>query len=199
MDQTREVLTVPRAAQLCSVTRMTMWRWVKSGLIKASVTPGGHYRIHRRDLDDFLITNQMTTVSPRLHGGRRVLVVDDEPIMRKVLTRTLRDLDFAVENVCDGFEAGVRTIRFQPDLIILDLIMPGMDGFEVCRFIKQDPTTAHIRILILTGFDTPADREEARAAGADDFLVKPVALDILVDRIKQLLKYEEGIKRAVDY
>ncbi|MFO8047527.1 MAG: response regulator [Desulfosudaceae bacterium] len=199
MDHTREVWTIPKAAQRCSVTRMTMWRWVKSGLIKASVTPGGHYRIRRRDLEDFIIKNKMTDLSGQASSGRRILVVDDESMVRKVLYKTLSKLDFEVETVSDGFEAGVRTIRFQPDLIILDLVMPGMDGFEVCRFIKQDPATANIRILVLTGYNTSHELQQALDAGADDFLVKPVKLEILLEKIKKLVSREEAEKKAVDY
>ncbi|MFP4040943.1 MAG: response regulator [Desulfosudaceae bacterium] len=198
MDHTREVWTIPKAAQRCSVTRMTMWRWVKSGLIKASVTPGGHYRIRRRDLEDFLIKNKMTDLSGQASSGRRILVVDDEAMVRKVLFRTLSKLDFEVETVSDGFEAGVRTIRFQPDLIILDLVMTGMDGFEVCRYIKQDPATANIRILVLTGCNTSHELQQALDAGADDFLVKPVKLEILLEKIKKLVSREEAEQKVVE-
>ncbi len=196
MGSDNEVLTIPKAARLCSVTRMTMWRWVKSGLIKVSVTPGGHHRIYRRDLERFLIKSGMYPGSDKNLHSNRVLIVDDDALIRKVLSRALRDHHFVTQTAVNGFEAGIKTMQFQPDLIVLDLVMPDMDGFEICRLIKQEPLTAGIKIVVLTGYNAPADREKAVGAGADAYLVKPVEQDVLLQQIKALLGWHKGLKEA---
>ena len=84
-------------------------------------------------------------------------------------------------------EAGIKVVQFRPDLVILDLIMPRMDGFEVCRYLKKDSATSGIKILVLTGYDTEENREEIMEAGADDYLAKPVETDDLIEHIGGLL------------
>ncbi len=183
----KNILTIPEAAKYCAVDRVTMWRWVKSGLLRASVTPGGHHRIVKEDLESFLVEKGMYPLAAKRFPGNRVLIVDDDPTVRKVMRETLTQHQYETETAGDGFEAGVKVVQFKPDLLILDLIMPRMDGFEVCRYLKKDPTTSGIKILVLTGFDTLKHREQIMAAGADDFLAKPVEPDILIRHMEDLL------------
>ena len=183
----KDILTIPEAARHCAVDRVTMWRWVKSGLLRASVTPGGHHRIVKDDMESFLMEKGMYPLSTKSFPGNRVLIVDDDPMIRKTLGETLAFYKYKTETAGDGFEAGVKVVQFKPDLLILDLIMPRMDGFETCRYLKKDPTTSGIKILVLTGFDTGKHREQIMAAGADDFLAKPVEPDILIRHMEDLL------------
>lgn len=187
VKKTHEILTIPRAAEYCSVTRMTMWRWVKSGLLKVSVTPGGHHRVLKEDLESFLIQNGMSPLAHKHFPRNKILIVDDDLSVQKVLQQLLTASGYETEIAGGGFEAGIKVAQFLPDLVILDLIMPGMDGFEVCRLLKKDPTIHGIKILALTGYDTEENRGKIMNAGADDLLFKPVDLKILILHIEKLL------------
>lgn len=118
----------------------------------------------------------------------RILVVDDIPANVKLLEARLIAEYFDVLTAVDGFEALSICQTDQVDLILLDIMMPGMDGFEVCERLKADPHTAHIPVVMVTALDQPADRVRGLRAGADDFLTKPVNDLQLVSRVKSLLR-----------
>jgi len=183
----KDILTIPEAANYCAVDRVTMWRWVKSGLLKVSVTPGRHHRILREDLESFLISNEMYPLATKSFPRNRVLIVDDDIILQKTLSEALSFYKYETETASDGFEAGIKISQFNPDLMILDLIMPGMDGFDVCRYIRNNPMISDIKILILSGYDTRKNRDQIIEAGADDILGKPVEEEILIQHIEKLM------------
>ena len=187
----REILSVPEAAKYCAVSRWTLWRHIRSGDLRVSRTPGGHYRVSRKDLDVFIRKNGIHPLTRDHAEGTRVLVVDDDPAVRNLLTRVLSDHGYRAEGAADGFDAGVKIVSFRPDVMLLDLIMPGMDGFEVCRRIKKDPETSHIKILALTGYDTVENREKIMAAGADGYATKPLDLSLLLQQTAALLNEKE--------
>ncbi|TXG82879.1 MAG: PleD family two-component system response regulator [Sphingomonadales bacterium] len=118
----------------------------------------------------------------------RVLVVDDLELVRQLLERKLRDEYYEVVTADSGQSALDIVTLDPPDLIILDIVMPEMDGFEVCRRLKSDPNTAHIPVLMMTGVDGPAERGPGLEAGADDFLVKPIVDLELQARVRSLLR-----------
>ncbi len=188
MNIEKKVLTIPQAAEYCAVERMTMWRWVKAGYIEAFVTPGGHYRIKREDLMAFLENKGLPSRKTVSRDTARILVVDDDTDVCEVLRRIFKKERFEVDIALNGFEAGVKVLRFNPDIIVLDLVMPGIDGFEVCKLIKSNPKTSRIKILIYTGHDTEENMNKAVEAGVDGFLNKTVPKRILLDVIVQLLR-----------
>jgi two-component system cell cycle response regulator len=118
----------------------------------------------------------------------RVLVVDDILANVKLLQAKLTAEYFEVVTAMNGAEAIEMVHRLQPDIILLDVMMPGMDGFEVCRRLKADPVTLHIPVVMLTALDQPSDRVEGLEAGADDFLTKPVNDVALFARVKSLVR-----------
>lgn len=194
-----DILTIPQAAEYCSVTRMTMWRWVKSGLLKVSVTPGGHHRVLKEDLESFLIHSGMSPLARKHFPRNKILIVDDDLFPRKTLQQLLDTFQYKTETAGSGFEAGIKVTQFNPDLVILDLIMPEIDEFEVCRLLKTDPSTSGIKILALTGYGTEKNREKIMKAGTDDLLIKPVDQEILIPRIEKLLgrRNEFHLKKPV--
>ena len=101
------------------------------------------------------------------------------------------------EVAADGFEAGIKVMQFKPDLIILDLFMPLMDGFQVCRKLKNDPTMSDIKVLILTGYDTKENRDRIKKSGADSLLSKPVKKKTLLWRVEELLTKNKLNKQEV--
>ncbi len=118
----------------------------------------------------------------------RILVVDDIPANVKLLEARLLAEYFDVLTAADGHEALAICDRNQVDLILLDIMMPGIDGFEVCERLKANPKTAHIPVVMVTALDQPADRVRGLKAGADDFLTKPVNDLQLISRVKSLLR-----------
>jgi two-component system response regulator MprA len=126
------------------------------------------------------------TGAPAEVAGPRLLVVDDEPPMRAALKRALELGGFEVSLAGDGTEGLDAAAAVRPDLVVLDILMPGVDGFDVCRTLRArgDRTP----ILMLTARDSVADRVEGLEAGADDYLPKPFALEELLARVRALLR-----------
>lgn len=118
----------------------------------------------------------------------RILVVDDIPANVKMLEARLLAEYFDVLTAEDGFQALALCEKTQVDLILLDVMMPGIDGFEVCERLKANPRTAHIPVVMVTALDQPSDRVRGLKAGADDFLTKPVNDLQLMSRVKSLLR-----------
>ncbi len=183
-----EILTVPQAAKYCAISRWTLRKFVRSGELKASRTPGGHYRILESDLKSFIYEKGMYPLVHNRSSNQKILIVDDDPLIQDLLTKMLSKDGYKTEIAADGFDAGFKIKDFKPGLIILDLIMPGMDGFEVCTRVKENSETSHIKILAITGYDTKENRDRIMAAGADDYLAKPLERGILLQHIEGLLK-----------
>src|ERR1700742_617851 len=116
----------------------------------------------------------------------RILVVDDIPANVKLLEARLTAEYFDVTNAMSGAEALAICERAQCDIVLLDVMMPEMDGFEACRRLKANPLTHHIPVVMVTALDQPSDRVQGLEAGADDFLTKPVSDIALVARVRSL-------------
>ncbi|MBC8391148.1 MAG: response regulator [Deltaproteobacteria bacterium] len=187
MKENNSLLSIPQAAGYCFTSRVTLWRWVKSGKLKAFISPGGQYKIRKKDLEAFISEKMIYLPLPENPQSKTILIVDDDPGIRDLLTKMLSAQKYETEVASSGFEAGAKVVKLKPGLIILDLIMPGMDGFEVCRRIKENPDTSHIKILAFTGYDTKENREKIMKAGADGYMVKPVERDVLLRRVEDLL------------
>lgn len=130
--------------------------------------------------------NTIPLADPRRLPGR-VLVADDESLNRQVLGKILMDQGYEVSLAEDGVQALDRVTADKPDVILLDVLMPRLDGFEVCRRLKADPETAPIPILIVTALEERADRIHGVSAGADDFLSKPIDREELVLRVRNAI------------
>jgi excisionase family DNA binding protein len=183
------LLTVPEAAKVCGVTRMTMWRWVKANRIQHVKTPGGHHRIGLSMLNEFMVRCSGSQRQTRVQIKPKILIVDDEKSFQKYLERLLTNRGYAVKTCSDGFEAGLWVMKFQPHMLILDLFMPHMDGFQVCQVLKHNPDTAHIHILAVSGHPTTANIREAHAAGADAFLAKPLDRQALLNHVDTMVSH----------
>ena len=121
----------------------------------------------------------------------KILVVDDEPYIREFLRSVLTDEGYEVITASDGREALPIAVTEQPNLILLDIMMPDLNGMETCKQLRERPTTRNIRIIMLTGYDTRDRLEESILAGADDFLGKPVDITELRIRVRSMLKVND--------
>ena len=182
-----ETYTIPQAAQICSVSRGTVWRWVKAGKLRAAVTAGGHHRIRKDDLLPFTQPKRLSPPLSLAEAGKRLLIVDDDKSIRRLIRRALNGCGWHVAQAADGFEAGKKMIQFDPHLVILDLFMPNMDGFLVCKQIKRAADTAKTKVIAISGFNTRENRQRIRDCGADLFLPKPLDMKRLTQEIEKVL------------
>ena len=119
---------------------------------------------------------------------KRILIVDDEPHIIKVLTVRLEKAGYEVIAAIDGQETLNKVRKEMPDLIILDLMLPGIDGYKVCRLLKFDERYKHIPIIVLTARVEEEDRKRSMEVGADEYITKPIKPDEFLDTIKKHLK-----------
>lgn len=117
-----------------------------------------------------------------------ILVVDDDPNARDIVKTFLESRGYSVVTACDGKDAIAAFEDIRPNLVLLDVMMPGMDGWEVARIIKNHPDFSEVRVVMLTARGDFMDKHEGLRSGADDYIVKPVDLDTLAERIEQNLQ-----------
>ena len=132
----------------------------------------------------------------------RVLIADDEPVNRELLEAFLIEKDYELEFAVDGLDTLAKTKSFAPDLILLDVMMPKMSGFEVCEQIKSDPATSGIMVLMVTALSELGDVERAVNVGCDDYLSKPIHKLELIKRVENMLKLRavtDELERLKEY
>jgi len=195
----RAVFTTFEAAKLCHVSPLSIINWVNAGRIPAFRTPGGHRRIRREDLARFMRENGIPLPEELRDGsGRsRVLVVDDEAAIRDIFAESLaqRSKPYEVMTAADGFEAGRLVATFRPDVVLLDLRMPGLDGFQVCRTIKGDSETASTVVIAMTGYHTHETESRIVECGAVRCLSKPIEPSAVAAVIDAVLEQSSVAKR----
>ena len=192
----KDVLTTFEAAKLCRVSYNTIKNWIKRGLLNAYRTAGGHLRINGEDLRVFCREHGIPMDERAAPSPRKVLVVDDEESIRVAIQEALRDYPEKLEvyTASDGFEAGSFMESVRPDIVILDLVMPGMDGFKVCQSIRRSPALSHVKIMVLTGFGSERNVDRATELGADMCLSKPIDRAVLFENVGKLLTPRKGVR-----
>lgn len=197
MERERRFLTTGEIARHCQVSHLTVSNWIRAGKLAASRTPGGHYRVAREDFLRFLLAYKFPIPEQCEAEGKRVLVIDDDRSLAETIAQTLQEVGYQVRVAFDGYEAGVRMATLKPDLLILDLIMSGMDGFAVCQRVKADPEAKRTKILAMTGFVQEGNVAKAIECGADLCLEKPFRMQMLTAAAAKLLGWrrQEGGRR----
>jgi CheY-like chemotaxis protein len=165
------------------VTPTTVRRWCNSGKLKSFHSPGGHHRFLNADIDNFA-SEQGISLERSIITKRKILIVDDDAAVADVLQEIIIDSsDAEVCTVNSGFEAGLKVKSFMPDTIITDIMMPGMDGIEVCKMLKGQPSTRNIRIIGITGYYSEENVYKLLDAGAETCLKKPVNIPELLSTL----------------
>lgn len=162
-------------ADLLMVSPVTVRQWAQKGILRAVTTVGGHRRFARDEVERFARERGLVLQQPA-RSACRILIADDDEQVRKFLVELLGAQPYAIEieTAVDGFDAGLKLRAFAPQVLLLDLMMPGMDGFTACRQVKSDPLTASIRVIAMTGYHTPENVRRVLEAGAEVCLPKPV-------------------------
>jgi excisionase family DNA binding protein len=187
----KTVFTTGEAAKICKVSQQTIIRCFDSGQLKGFRVPGSRFRrIPREQLFVFMRDNGIPTDA--LESGRRkVLIVDDDLELVELITDVLeRDGRFEVKSVNNGFDAGMMVKDYRPDMIVLDVMLPDINGKEVCQRVRSDKEMDDVRIICISGMVEEDKVSELRAAGADDFMHKPFEVERLINRMCQLLEME---------
>ncbi len=181
---TKSYLTPNQVAELLMVTPTAVRQWAEKGELSALTTPGGHRRFLPSEVDRFAHQRGLTLNSGSA-GPMRVLIVDDDKQFSRYLKAFFEGLQDEVitEVANDGFSAGLKVIEFKPHVVLLDLMMPGMDGYQVCEAIKSEPASKAIRVVAMTGFPSPENIEKILAAGAEVCLAKPMDDDLLLGQL----------------
>ena len=182
-----DVLTVFKASQICNVSAKTIINWIDSGHIKAYKTVGGH----RSDLEAFMKKQGIPIPAQEMNGlKKKILVVDDDPIIVETIVQALEEdeFDYEVISASDGFEAGLQVNHFVPDLLILDIMMPDIKGYEVCKKIKENPDTENTKIIVLSAYLDEDKFKKMKEYGADACFSKPFPLPQLKEEVARLLE-----------
>ncbi len=184
-----KTLSTSKAARLIGVGVVSVVNWIDQGQIKAGRTPGGHRRIAVEDLIDFLHRHKLPVPKELLPSAPRVLIVDDEPAIREWIRDEIAEAhpDYEVKQAKDGFSAGELVGEWRPDVVILDLRMPGMDGMEVCRQIKARQDAKNTAVIAITAYYSPKAETEILACGARVCLEKPVRSKVLLAELEAAL------------
>ncbi|MBI4369024.1 MAG: response regulator [Elusimicrobia bacterium] len=184
-----QTYTTTEISRICDVYPATVINWIDSGELKAYVTPGGHRRVTRQDLIDFLKKFKIPIPPQIVSTQRSIFIVDDDEEFLRLLSRAFgkhKEI-FTVHAAASGVEALVQIGQKIPDLVILDVVMPGLDGLQVCSRLRSMPETSKMKIIAMSGKRTLSEKE-VRSQGIHVFFRKPFSLVDIVDAAARLLK-----------
>lgn len=190
----KSVFTTGEAAKICNVSQQTIIRCFDSGQLEGFRVPGSKFRrIPRTSLYKFMKRNNIPTEKLDM-GKRKVLIVDDDQAVLDLLADVIgSDTRFETRMTNNGFEAGKLAFEYHPNLIILDVMLPDINGRAVCELIRKDPALTDIKIICISGMVEEDKIADLRAAGADDFIQKPLDVDLLLKRVCQHLDLETDL------
>ena len=185
----KQVFTTGEAAEICKVSQQTIIRCFDSGRLHGFRVPGSRFRrIPRVELLRFMKANEIPTDLLESTRKRVLVVDDDEQIVELFMDVLGRDNRFEVRAAATGYDAGLLTEQFKPHLILLDYMLPDINGNVVCDRIRDNPDLAHTKIIIVSGVVKPEEIDALLKSGADEFVKKPFNISELVARVAELLE-----------
>jgi excisionase family DNA binding protein len=189
MDKMKDVFTTGEAAEICKVSQQTIIRCFDAGRLEGFRVPGSKFRrIPRHELIKFMKENDIPLDSLE-SGKKKVLIVDDDAeIVELIVDVLVRDGRFETKTASSGYEAGISTQRFRPDLILLDYMLPDINGNVVCQTIRKNPEFESIKIIIVSGVIKRDEIDRLLKSGAQDFIKKPFDIAELTGKITTVLK-----------
>lgn len=192
----KRIFTTGEAAQVCKVSQQTIIRCFDSGRLTGFRVPGSRFRrIPREELIRFMKANGIPLEQIDGAGKKRILVVDDDAQILELFSDIFaNDPRFEVRSAASGYEAGLLTRSFRPHLIILDYMLPDINGNVVCAKVREDPELRETRIVFVSGVVNQEEIDALLAAGGDDFVKKPFNVQTLMETVSRLLSVEAGAK-----
>lgn len=192
MGTRRKSLSTGDIARYCQVTPATVVNWIKADKLKVYSTPGGQYRMEVEEFLKFLDENRFPVPEELAPAKeRRVLVVDDDPEILELTTEALAEHlpNVVIEESADGYDALLKIGGFKPHAVVLDLMMPRVDGAEVCRRLRANPDTRNIFIVAVTGMAADSNLvRKVKRIGVDGFFSKPLDFADVAKALAKLLK-----------
>ena len=187
----KTVFTTGEAAKICKVSQQTIIRCFDSGQLKGFRVPGSRFRrIPRDQLFSFMKENGIPTDALE-SGKRKVLIVDDDEELVELLVDVFdRDGRFDIKTANNGFDAGMLVKEFRPDLVVLDVMLPDINGKEVCQRVRSDSSLDDVQIICISGMVEADKVADLKLSGANDFIQKPFAVESLIERACELLDLE---------
>jgi two-component system OmpR family response regulator len=194
MSTTKTVFTTGEAAKICKVSQQTIIRCFDNGSLKGFRVPGSRFRrIPRDQLFSFMRDNGIPTDALE-NGKKKLLIVDDEQDLVELMSDAFaRDGRFDIRTANNGFDAGMQVKEFRPDIVVLDVMLPDINGKEVCQRVRSDKTLDTVKIICISGMIEPEKVSDLRASGADDFMQKPFTVDRLIERVCDLLEIDKPV------
>jgi excisionase family DNA binding protein len=185
----KDLFTTGEAAEICRVSQQTIIRCFDSGRLEGFRIPGSRFRrIPRHSLVKFMKENDIPLDNIE-SGKKKVLIVDDDAEIVEIIADVLaRDGRFEIKTASSGYDAGIATQRFRPDLILLDYMLPDVNGNVVCQTIRKNPEFENIRIIIISGVVKQDEIDHLLKSGAEGFIKKPFGIGELTDKIADLLE-----------
>ena len=184
----KSVFTTGEAAEICKVSQQTIIRCFDSGRLKGFRVPGSRFRRIPRDALIAFMKDNGIPPDALDSGKKKILVVDDDPEIVELFVDVLeRDGRFEVKTASTGYDAGMITQEFGPDLIILDYMLPDINGNIVCHTIRQKPELEQTKIIIVSGVVNQDEINDLLKSGADEFVKKPFNIEKLISRIGELM------------
>ncbi|MHB0945918.1 MAG: response regulator [Sedimentisphaerales bacterium] len=189
MDTLKDLYTTGEAADICSLSQQTIIRCFDSGRLRGFRIPGSKFRkIPRDNLLKFMKENSIPMQSLQT-GKKRLLIVDDDAEIVELMVDVLgRDGRFDIKTASTGYDAGIMTQKFNPDLILLDYMLPDVNGNIVCKTIKENPEFSNTRIIIISGVINQIEIDDLLKAGAEAFMKKPFSITELIEKIGAVLE-----------
>lgn len=195
-QELKKLYTTHEVAKLLGVTPITVIRWIEGGKFKCYTTVGGHRRIEHNELVQFAQAYNLPWQGDEEIKKRKefvVLAVDDDADVLELLQDMIGEVaGIKLITVNNGFTAGAKLVEERPDMVLLDFRMPELDGFEFCRFVRQDPRFKDVAIVALTGLKGNEDMTKMKEAGVDDVVNKPFSVDSLLDKIEYFRNHRRG-------
>lgn len=188
------IFSALEVANLCGVVNQTSINWIKNGYLKAFMTPGGQYRVYVEDLVSFLRERNMripadleTTMKSDVDWNS-LAIIDDDRTLNDILKQYFEknSPSFTIIQAFDGFDAGAILADKRPGFVILDIDLPGLDGYQICHKVKNEPSFGKPFVISITGLDHPDVKERALASGSDAFFAKPLDFDALGELVAEL-------------
>jgi excisionase family DNA binding protein len=192
----KEVYSAYDISRLCPASLDHIYRCLDEGLLEFFKITGGHRRIPHSSFEKFISENHypIPPFTSNADVKYRVLIVEDDPDLLEIIGELLNDEPrLEVRKEDNGFNAGLQIASWHPDLILLDFIMPGLNGFEVCKKIREHPETRDIPVLALTSLTTFENRKAVMDSGVSDFLGKPFYSESLLRKVRVLIGLESEI------
>ncbi|HPS44761.1 MAG TPA: response regulator [Treponemataceae bacterium] len=185
-----QIYSALEVANMCGVVNQTAINWIRGGHLTAFNTPGGQFRVYKDDLLDFInkrgmrVPEALIDSEPEANWKSLIIIDDDQGLNNAIASYMKKNMsDLVVYQSFDGFDAGAQLVEKKPGFVLLDLALPGINGQDICRKIKNDPAFGKPYVMVITALEEEGLEESLYSLGADKFFKKPLALASLVESI----------------